>query len=51
MILRFTYAITGINFVSTLHLRCISIVSFLYLKIIKYYFLITFLSPEIATLF
>jgi hypothetical protein len=40
--------ITGITFVFTLHMRCISTVS-LYLGIFSAYFFITFLSPEIAT--
>ena len=41
--------ITGITFGFTFHMRCISIVRYLYFKIFSCYFLITFLSPEIAT--
>ena len=41
--------ITGIIFVFTFHMRCISIVSSLYFRIFLASFLITFLSPEIAT--
>ena len=41
--------ITGITFVFTFHMRCISIVRSLYFKILSASFLITFLSPEIAT--
>ena len=41
--------ITGITLVFTFHMRCISIVRFLYLKIFSVSFLITFLSPGIAT--
>jgi len=41
--------ITGITFVFTSHMRCISIVRFLYVRIFSASFLITFLSPEIAT--
>ena len=41
--------ITGITFVFTFHMRCISIVSSLYFRIFSASFLITFLSPEIAT--
>ena len=41
--------ITGITFVFTFHLHCISIVRSLYIRIFSAYFLITFLSPEIAT--
>ena len=41
--------ITGITFVFTFHLRCISVVSSLYFRIISAFFIITFLSPEIAT--
>jgi len=41
--------ITGITFVFTFHMRCISIVMSLYFKILSASFLITFLSPEIAT--
>ena len=40
--------ITGITFVFTIHVRCISIVRSLYFRIFSAYFLITFLSPEIA---
>ena len=41
--------ITGITFVFTLHMHCISIVRSLYFRIFSASFLITFLSPEIAT--
>jgi len=41
--------ITGITFVFTFHKRCISVVSYLYFRIFSASFLITFLSPEIAT--
>ena len=41
--------ITGITFVFTFHMRCISIVRFLYFRIFSASFLITFLSPEIGT--
>ena len=41
--------ITGITFVFTFHLRCISIVRSFYFRIFSASFLITFLSPEIAT--
>ena len=41
--------ITGITFVFTFHMRCFSIVSYLYFKIFSASFLITFLSPEITT--
>ena len=41
--------ITRITFVFTFHMRCISIVRSLYFRIFSAYFLITFLSPEIAT--
>ena len=41
--------ITGITSVFTFHMRCISIVRSLYFKILSASFLITFLSPEIAT--
>ena len=41
--------ITGITLVFTFHVRCISIVRSLYFKIFSASFLITFLSPEIAT--
>ena len=41
--------ITGITFVFTFHMCCISIVRFLYFKIFSASFLITFLSPAIAT--
>ena len=43
--------ITGITFVFTLHMCCISIVRSLYFKIFSASFLITFLSPEIACSF
>jgi len=42
--------VTGITFVFTFHMRCISIVRSLYFIIFSASFLITFLSPEIATL-
>ena len=41
--------ITGITFVFTFHMRCISIVRSLYFRIFSASFLITSLSPEIAT--
>ena len=41
--------ITGITFVLTFHMRYISIVRSLYFKTFSASFLITFLSPEIAT--
>jgi hypothetical protein len=41
--------ITDITLVFTFHMRCISIVRSLYFKIFSDYFLITILSPEIAT--
>ena len=41
--------ITGITFVFTFHMRCIYIVRSLYFRILSASFLITFLSPEIAT--
>jgi hypothetical protein len=41
--------ITGITLVFTFHMGCISIVRSLYFKIFSASFLITFLSPEIAT--
>jgi len=41
--------ITGITFVFTFRVRCISIVSSLYFRIFSASFLITFLSPEITT--
>ena len=41
--------ITGITFVFTFHMRCISIVRSLYFRIFSASFLITFLSLEIAT--
>ena len=41
--------ITGIAFVFTFHMRCISVVKSLYFRIVSISFLITFLSPEIAT--
>ena len=41
--------ITGITFVFTFHMLCISIVRSLYFIIFSASFLITFLSPEIAT--
>ena len=41
--------ITGIIFAFTFHMRCISIVRYLYFRIFSVSFLITFLSPEVAT--
>ena len=41
--------ITGITFVFKFHMRCIFIVRYLYFRIFSASFLITFLSPEIAT--
>ena len=41
--------ITGITFVITFQMPCISIVRSLYFRIFSVSFLITFLSPEIAT--
>ena len=41
--------ITGIAFVVTFHMRCISTVRSLYFKIFSASFLITFVSREIAT--
>jgi len=41
--------VTGINSVFTFHMRCIYIVRSLYFRIFSASFLITFLSPEIAT--
>ena len=41
--------VTGITFVLTFHMRCISILRSLYFRIFSASFLITFLSPEIAT--
>ena len=41
--------ITEITFVFTFYMRCISIVRSLYFRIFSVSFLITFLSPEIAT--
>jgi len=41
--------ITGITFVFTFHMRYISVVRSLYFRIFSASFLITFLSPEIAT--
>ena len=41
--------ITAITFVFTFHIRCISIVRSLYIRNFSASFLITFLSPEIAT--
>jgi len=42
--------ITGITFVFTFHMHCISVVRSLYFKIFSASFLITFLSPEILLL-
>ena len=41
--------ITGITFVFTFHMRCIYIVRCLYFRVFLASFLMTFLSPEIAT--
>ena len=41
--------ITGITFVFTFHMRCISVVRSLYFRIFSASFLNTFLSPKIAT--
>ena len=41
--------ITGITFVFTFHMRCISILRSLYFRVFSASFLNTFLSPEIAT--
>ena len=41
--------ITGITFVFTFHMCCISVVRSVYFRIFLASFLITFLSPEIAT--
>ena len=41
--------INGITFVFTFHMCCISIVRSLYVRVFSASFLITFLSPEIAT--
>ena len=41
--------ITGITLVFTFHMRCISIVRYFYFKIFSASFLITYLSPGIAT--
>jgi hypothetical protein len=41
--------ITGITLVFTFHMRCISVVRSLYFKIFSASYLITFLSPGIAT--
>jgi len=43
----FAPIITGITFVFTFHMLCISVVRSLYFRIFSAYFLITFLSPEI----
>ena len=41
--------ITGVTFVFIFHMRCISIVRSLYFRIFSAFFLVTFLSPKIAT--
>ena len=46
---QFAPVITGITFAVTFHMRCISITRSLYFKILSSPFLITFLSPAIAT--
>ena len=43
------HTITGITFVFTFHMRCISIVRSLYYRMFSASFLTTFLSPESAT--
>ena len=43
------HIMTGITFALTIHMRWISVVRFLYFKIFSASFLITFLSPGIAT--
>jgi len=40
--------ITGITFVYTFHMPCISVVRSLYIRIFSASFLITFLSPEVS---
>ena len=45
----FAPVIIGITFDFTFHMRCISIVRYLYFRVFSASFLITFLSPEIAT--
>ena len=45
----FAQIITGVTFVFTFHMHCISIVSNLHYRILSNPFLITFLPPEIAT--
>jgi hypothetical protein len=45
-----TPIITGDTFAFTFHMHCISIVRNLYYRTLSSPFLITFLSPEIATL-
>ena len=47
-IVPFAPIITGITFIFTFHVGCISIVRFLYFRILSASFLITFLSPETA---
>jgi hypothetical protein len=41
--------ITGVTFVFTFHMRCISIMRSLYYRNFSAFFFITFLSPGIAT--
>ena len=48
-IVPFAPIITGITFVFTFHMRCISFVRSLYFRIFSASLLITFLSPEITT--
>ena len=48
-IVPFAPIITGITFVFTFHMCCISVIRYLYISIFSASFLITFLSPEIAT--
>jgi hypothetical protein len=45
----FVPVITGITFASTFHMRLCSVMGSLYFKIFSASYLITFLSPEIAT--
>ena len=41
--------ITGTTFVFTFHMRCIAVVRSLYFRLFSAFFVVTFLSPEIAT--
>ena len=40
--------ITGVSFIFTFYIQCVSVVRSLYFKIFSASFLITFLSPKIA---